>query len=261
VVDDNTDAAASLALLLQMEGHTVRTAADGVEAIEQFQTFHPDIVFMDLGMPRLDGVEAARRIRALPQGGHVRIVALTGWGQEADRQRTRDAGMDHHLVKPVSLEALRSAFGAGGLAAQSQPGVIWLHLHHKLIRVKGRIMRRYQWSSLNKQQVGVKMEFTMYGFQGIDFVARYKQGPFVAVQVKSLRTRGYLFMEKTKFPLDGDTYLAFGLLNEGQAPALFLIPSENMALAHGCVRRSQLWRAQEQTGVGPEGHWEEHALT
>jgi hypothetical protein len=102
-------------------------------------------------------------------------------------------------------------------------------------------MRRYQWSSLNKQQVGayaeyfVKMEFTMYGFQvyrtevddrGIDFVARYRQGPFIAVQVKSLRTHGYVFMEKTKFPLHRDTYLALGLLNEGQAPALFLIPSE-----------------------------------
>jgi CheY-like chemotaxis protein len=108
VVDDNTDAAASLALLLQMEDHEVCTAADGVEAIERARTFEPQIIFMDLAMPRLDGLEAARRIRRLPQGEHVRIVALTGWGQEADRQRTRAAGMDAHLTKPVSLDALHS---------------------------------------------------------------------------------------------------------------------------------------------------------
>src|SRR3984893_9174784 len=112
VVDDNTDAAASLALLLQMEDYDVRTAADGEQAIEQARTFEPQIIFMDLAMPRLGGLEAARRIRTLPRGEHVRIIALTGWGQEADRQRTRDAGMDHHLIKPVSLDALQSVLGA-----------------------------------------------------------------------------------------------------------------------------------------------------
>src|SRR6185312_4158218 len=108
VVDDNTDAAASLALLLNMEEYDVRTAADGEEAIDQSRIFAPHIIFMDLAMPRLDGLEAARRIRALPQGEEIRIIALTGWGQEADRQRTRAAGMNHHLVKPVSLDALQS---------------------------------------------------------------------------------------------------------------------------------------------------------
>jgi PAS domain S-box-containing protein len=112
VVDDNTDSAESLALLLKMEDYEVRTAGDGEQAIEQARTFEPQIIFMDLAMPRLDGVEAARRIRTLPHGEHVRIVALTGWGQEADRQRTRDAGMDHHLIKPVSLDALQSVLGA-----------------------------------------------------------------------------------------------------------------------------------------------------
>jgi len=106
VVDDNTDAAASLALLLKMEDHEVCTAADGLEAVERAQTFEPQIIFMDLAMPRLDGLEAARRIRSLPNGGHMRIVALTGWGQDADRHRTSVAGMDAHLTKPVSLEAL-----------------------------------------------------------------------------------------------------------------------------------------------------------
>ena len=112
IVDDNTDAAASLALLLAMEDYEVHTAADGQDAVEQVQRFEPQIIFMDLAMPRLDGMEAARRIRTLPQGERVRIVALTGWGQEADRQRTRDAGMDHHLIKPVSFDVLRGVLEA-----------------------------------------------------------------------------------------------------------------------------------------------------
>jgi signal transduction histidine kinase len=112
VVDDNADAAGTLAMLLKMQGHDLRTAGDGEEALEQARTFEPDIIFMDLGMPRLDGIEAARRIRALPQCRDVRIVALTGWGQDADRRRTREAGMDHHLTKPVSLEALQRLLGA-----------------------------------------------------------------------------------------------------------------------------------------------------
>ena len=108
VVDDNTDAAASLAQLLKMEDYEVCTAADGEEAVEQARIFEPQIVFMDLAMPRLNGLEAARRIRALPHGKPVRIVALTGLGQPADRQRSYHAGMDHHLTKPVSLDALHS---------------------------------------------------------------------------------------------------------------------------------------------------------
>ena len=108
VVDDNTDAAASLALLLEMEDYEVCTAADGEEAVEQARIFEPQIIFMDLAMPRLNGLEAARRIRALPYGKPVRIVALTGLGQPADRQRSHNAGMDHHLTKPVSLDALQS---------------------------------------------------------------------------------------------------------------------------------------------------------
>lgn len=121
VVDDNTDAATSLALLLRMEDYEVCTAADGEEAIEQTRTFGPQIIFMDLAMPRLDGLEAARRIRALPQGEHVRIVALTGWGQEADLQRTRDAGMDHHLTKPVSLDDLQSVLQGPPSARPGRP--------------------------------------------------------------------------------------------------------------------------------------------
>jgi PAS domain S-box-containing protein len=112
VVDDNSDAATSLALLLEMENCEVRTAADGEEALAQVEAFQPELIFMDLAMPRLDGVAATRRIRAMPQCQRVRIVALTGWGQATDRQRTREAGMDHHLIKPVSLDDLRSVLAA-----------------------------------------------------------------------------------------------------------------------------------------------------
>jgi signal transduction histidine kinase len=108
IVDDNTDAAASLALLLKMEDYQVCIAADGEEAVEQARTFEPQFIFMDLAMPRLNGLEAARRIRALPHGKSVRIIALSGLGQPADRQRSHSAGMDLHLTKPVSFDALQS---------------------------------------------------------------------------------------------------------------------------------------------------------
>jgi PAS domain S-box-containing protein len=108
VVDDNLDAAESLQSLLQLQGHTVVACGSGREALEIVPRFHPDLVLMDLGMPELDGLTTAHLIRAqLPPEDVPRIVALTGWGQEADRQRTREAGIDAHLVKPVSSEALR----------------------------------------------------------------------------------------------------------------------------------------------------------
>ena len=106
VVDDNADAATSLAMLLRMHRHEIRTAADGIEAVELAREFQPHVIFMDLGMPRMDGLEATRRIRAFDRDRKILIVALTGWGQESDRQRTREAGIDEHLVKPVSIEAL-----------------------------------------------------------------------------------------------------------------------------------------------------------
>jgi PAS domain S-box-containing protein len=114
VVDDNADAAASLAMLLEISGHEVRTAGDGVEAIDAAREFSPQIIFMDLGMPRMDGLEASRRIRELDNGEGIVIVALTGWGQDSDRQRTRNAGIDQHLVKPVSIEALEAVLANVG---------------------------------------------------------------------------------------------------------------------------------------------------
>ena len=106
VADDNADAADSLAMLLQSQGHLVRTAADGRQAVEIAESFRPEVILMDIAMPGLDGLEATRTIRSRSWGANVRIIALTAWGQESERRRTWEAGMDVHLVKPVDLQAL-----------------------------------------------------------------------------------------------------------------------------------------------------------
>jgi CheY-like chemotaxis protein len=101
VVDDNLDAAASLAMLLAAMGHDVDTANDGPGGIAKAATMRPDLVFLDLGMPRMDGLETARHLRALPDGKDMTVVALTGWAQQHDLLRTRMAGFDEHLLKPI----------------------------------------------------------------------------------------------------------------------------------------------------------------
>ena len=109
IADDNEDAADTLAILLRVDGHEVVTAADGAQAVEQVCSFAPDLAFIDLGMPGMSGLQAAREIRRLPAGDRIRLVALTGWGQAADRERSRLAGFDLHLVKPLSAAGLREA--------------------------------------------------------------------------------------------------------------------------------------------------------
>ena len=106
VVDDNRDAADSLALLLRLQGHEVRVAHDGPAALEMVNGYRPALVFLDIGMPGMDGYEVARRLRQQPGLENVRLAALTGWGQQEDRRRTAEAGFDHHLVKPVEPKAL-----------------------------------------------------------------------------------------------------------------------------------------------------------
>jgi PAS domain S-box-containing protein len=106
VVDDNRDSATSMAMILRLTGNEVRTAHDGVEAVEVAEAFRPQVILMDVGMPRLNGYEATRRIRERPWGRSVLIIALTGWGQEGDRSQSREAGCDGHLVKPVNLPDL-----------------------------------------------------------------------------------------------------------------------------------------------------------
>lgn len=109
VVDDNEDAAESLAALLRIFGHDVRVAFDGEQALEVAPQLKPDLVLLDLGMPRMDGHEVARRMRAAPWGSAMRIFALSGFGDGTDRARSLEAGCNGHLVKPVSptdLEAV-----------------------------------------------------------------------------------------------------------------------------------------------------------
>ena len=106
VVDDSTDAAESMALLLGLQGHEVRTAHDGASALQTAEAFHPEVVLLDIGLPGMDGCEVARRLRRLPGAAGAVLVAVTGWGQEEDRRRSAAAGFDHHLVKPVEPDAL-----------------------------------------------------------------------------------------------------------------------------------------------------------
>jgi CheY-like chemotaxis protein len=106
LVDDNVDAADSLAIILRFAGHDVRVEHDGQAGIAAASESRPDVILLDLGMPRLNGFDACRQIRELSGGGDITIIALTGWGQDEDRRRTREAGFDHHLVKPVEPESL-----------------------------------------------------------------------------------------------------------------------------------------------------------
>jgi CheY-like chemotaxis protein len=115
VADDNQDAAECLSLQLQLAGHEVRTVNDGLEAVSVGNSFEPHVVLLDLGMPRMDGYEAARQIRGEPWGKRATLVALTGWGQQQDRQRTAAAGFDVHLVKPVVELELRRVLASAGL--------------------------------------------------------------------------------------------------------------------------------------------------
>ena len=107
VVDDNRDGAASMAMMLRLMGDEVRTAPDGVEAVDLAEAFRPEVILMDVGMPRLNGLDATRHIRSHEWGKSITVIALTGWGQENDQQRSIEAGCDGHLVKPVSLADLQ----------------------------------------------------------------------------------------------------------------------------------------------------------
>jgi CheY-like chemotaxis protein/two-component sensor histidine kinase len=106
VVDDNIDAAELLAASLCVLGHTARVVFDGPSALKEAAQFQPEVVLLDLGLPVMDGFEVARTFRSSPQSEKIALVAVTGYGQENDRQRTREAGFDEHLVKPIELEQL-----------------------------------------------------------------------------------------------------------------------------------------------------------
>jgi len=106
VVDDNPDTAASLAMLLKMTGNETSTANDGLAAVDAAEAFHPDVILLDIGLPKLNGLDVCRRIREQPWGQRIVMVALTGWGQEDDRRKSQEAGFDHHMVKPLDYNEL-----------------------------------------------------------------------------------------------------------------------------------------------------------
>jgi CheY-like chemotaxis protein len=114
-VDDSRDAVASLGMLLEKMEYEVSTAHDGLEAIEAAAAFQPHIVLLDLGLPKLNGYAVAERLRQQPRGKEMLLVAMTGWGQDQDRRRSKEAGFGYHLVKPVDPAALEK------LLADRQP--------------------------------------------------------------------------------------------------------------------------------------------
>ncbi len=117
IADDNEDAASSLALFLQMAGHETRVAANGAQALAIAETFLPDIAVLDIAMPIIDGLEAARSLRARATGKNMLLLALSGFGQDSDKRRSIDAGFDSHLVKPVDLATLEELVGAHARAS------------------------------------------------------------------------------------------------------------------------------------------------
>jgi PAS domain S-box-containing protein len=121
IVDDNCDGTDSLAMLLKLLGHEVETAYDGEQGIQTAQQSRPNVVLLDLGMPRLNGFEACRRIRQTPWGKDLFLIALTGWGQDEDRRRTEAAGFDHHMTKPVDPAALMELLASLPSESQDKP--------------------------------------------------------------------------------------------------------------------------------------------
>jgi PAS domain S-box-containing protein len=119
IADDNRDAADTLAALVELEGHQVQVTYDGAEALSAFADFEPDIVLLDIGMPCLSGIEVACRIRAIASGRNVTLVAITGWGQSADRASTMAAGFNHHLTKPVDAAVLRTLLAGSQLKIET----------------------------------------------------------------------------------------------------------------------------------------------
>jgi CheY-like chemotaxis protein/anti-sigma regulatory factor (Ser/Thr protein kinase) len=106
IVDDNRDSADSLAMLMEITGNETYLAHDGVEAVDAVEKYRPQVVLLDIGLPRLDGHEVCRQIREQPWGKDIVIIALTGWGQEDDRRKSQEAGFNGHLVKPVDYDKL-----------------------------------------------------------------------------------------------------------------------------------------------------------
>jgi CheY-like chemotaxis protein len=122
VVDDNVDTAEGLAMLLQVSRHDVRTAHDGPTALEAALDYRPDVVLLDIGLPGLNGFEVAKRIRQQPTLKSIVLVAMTGYGQDSDHQRSREAGFDHHLIKPADFGKLQEILAKAVEKTHRSPG-------------------------------------------------------------------------------------------------------------------------------------------
>jgi len=122
VVDDNEDSAKSLSVILEVMGNEVRTAYNGSQALEIAEDFRPALVFLDIGMPNLNGYDTARRLRERPWTKDVVLIALTGWGQEEDKRRAQEAGFNFHVVKPVDFANLRNILEGFSPAQPPSPG-------------------------------------------------------------------------------------------------------------------------------------------
>lgn len=114
LVEDNRDVARALSRLIQLLGHELRVAYDGEEALEAVNAFEPEVVFMDISLPKLNGYDAARAIRKRPSGQAIFLIAVTGWSRADDHQRAIDAGFDAHVIKPVELDTLREYLAMPG---------------------------------------------------------------------------------------------------------------------------------------------------
>ncbi len=121
VVDDNRASADSLAMLLKLAGHDSHIAYDGIQALALADSLRPDAILLDIGLPGMNGYEVARRIRALPWGARITLIALTGWGQKDDQQRAQDAGFDHHVIKPIKHAELKALLNGLPPPSRSQP--------------------------------------------------------------------------------------------------------------------------------------------
>ena len=124
VADDNADGVASMAMLLELMGHESAVAADGAEALVVAEAFRPNVIFLDIGMPKMNGYEVARAIRLRPWGADVLLVALSGWGQPADLRRSLEAGFDHHLAKPAEQADIERLLHPRAPVAGTRPAAI-----------------------------------------------------------------------------------------------------------------------------------------
>jgi CheY-like chemotaxis protein len=124
VVDDNQDSARSLAQLLKLSGHESRVAYDGAEAIDAAEQFRPQVVLLDIGLPKVNGFDVCRHIRQQEWGREALLVALTGWGQTEDRQKTQKAGFDQHLVKPIDFTELTKLLTRSPASSATEPSTL-----------------------------------------------------------------------------------------------------------------------------------------